>query len=437
MILKKHQRIAFISAIALSTSIFTSVPVEAAAKRVTISVSAKSSEAGTEVRWSYKGGKPKAQSLQVIAPNALLNNAKYKLDSGSRTFLFSNLSPDTRYKFIITTVSPSLRGVVEVMTRANNLVPNPAPSPSATPSASPTPTPSTTPIFTPGIVSGLKVVNGDGKATLSWNASEDRSVTSYKLESRRPNGFWNTLASVNALYYDLSGLTNGEVYYYRVAATNSAGTGIFSSQVTAEPISSTPSPTPTPVAQLGAPSGLNLSKTIDPTKITLNWNPPTYGTAISYRVEYATGSSNFSVLSNNAANPMEITALIPGTFYSFRVLAVNGTVVSAPSNLVSVTTTNTITLPGAPQSLTATATSSVLAALRWSAPLNDGGAPISGYSVEVSADGITWLSYIPSLQGLEVNASGLVSKRSYYFRAAAINSSGTGSWSNIAKVTTP
>ena len=70
-------------------------------------------------------------------------------------------------------------------------------------------------------------------------------------------------------------------------------------------------------------------------------------------------------------------------------------VVTAPDTttmktyMVTVTRAGTTTVPGAPTSLTATASGTTTINLSWTAPADDGGAAITGYRIEVSSNGGT------------------------------------------------
>jgi len=66
----------------------------------------------------------------------------------------------------------------------------------------------------------------------------------------------------------------------------------------------------------------------------------------------------------------------------------------------------------------------------WSAPLDDGGAAISGYRVQVSTAGtvVRTLEQVPASATATVVA-GLEDGTAYVFRVAAVNEAGTSAWS--------
>ncbi|HET7337822.1 MAG TPA: fibronectin type III domain-containing protein [Candidatus Nitrosotalea sp.] len=97
------------------------------------------------------------------------------------------------------------------------------------------------------------------------------------------------------------------------------------------------------------------------------------------------------------------------------------------------------TVPQSPTGLSATAASSSEIDLSWTAPSNDGGSAITGYSIERSTDsGSTWNTLVANTGSSSTTYSdiGLTSSTSYTYRVSAINSVGTGSPSNVASATT-
>ena len=97
-----------------------------------------------------------------------------------------------------------------------------------------------------------------------------------------------------------------------------------------------------------------------------------------------------------------------------------------------------LTVPGAPGNLRAIARDDTSIALSWSPPLNDGGAAITGYRIEVSQDGSNWRNYVAYTGDTSTNDghNALTPGSTYFYRVSAINAIGAGPASNIATATT-
>ena len=115
-----------------------------------------------------------------------------------------------------------------------------------------------------------------------------------------------------------------------------------------------------------------------------------------------------------------MTGLTNGQTYTFRVRAANSAGQSAASGSQSATPTTTE--PDAPQSLRFTPGDGQVT-LRWTAPTNDGGEPITHYEYELDGSGI-WIS----TGGTDTRhtVTGLNNGQTYTFRVRAVNTLGAG-----------
>ena len=101
--------------------------------------------------------------------------------------------------------------------------------------------------------------------------------------------------------------------------------------------------------------------------------------------------------------------------------------------------TTAATAPGAPTSLTATASGITQINLSWTAPADNGGRNITGYKIEVSSDsGNAWTDHVATTgdNNTTYAHTGLAVSTTRHYRVSAINSIGTSSASNVDNATT-
>lgn len=160
-----------------------------------------------------------------------------------------------------------------------------------------------------------------------------------------------------------------------------------------------------------------------------------HATAVGYDIEFrSAGSSTWSAASIAAGDPLVVPGLVNGTEYEFRVLAVNAKGSSAPSGSLTATPR---TVPGAP-TLTALVEGPGKVTVAWDAPVVDGGAPISGYRLDISTDGgVTWTTRVADTASTETTATldGLTNGREVHVRVSALNAAGAGNESNVLAAT--
>ncbi|MGZ6825118.1 MAG: fibronectin type III domain-containing protein, partial [Blastococcus sp.] len=97
-----------------------------------------------------------------------------------------------------------------------------------------------------------------------------------------------------------------------------------------------------------------------------------------------------------------------------------------------------VTAPGAPTIGTATA-GDARATVRWSAPADDGGAAVTGYSVKVLDPSNLQVGALRPAGGSATSlvVTGLTNGTAYHFQVAATNSAGTGAFSASSNSVTP
>ncbi len=271
-------------------------------------------------------------------------------------------------------------------------------------------------VVAPSAPINLAATAGNAIATLTWSFVD--GAASY-------NVYYSTTAGVTvangtkvtgaASPAEITGLTNGQTYYFIVTAVNAGGESAPSNEVSAKP--QVPAP--------GAP--INLAATAGNAIATLTWN--LVDGAASYNVYYST-TAGVTVANGTkvtgAASPAEITGLTNGQTYYFIVTAVNAGGESAPSNEASAKPQ--VPAPGAPINLAATA-GNAIATLTWN--LVDGAV---SYNVYYSTTAGATVANGTKVTGAATPAeiTGLTNGQTYYFIVTAVNAGGESAPSNEA-----
>ncbi|MDE0076144.1 MAG: fibronectin type III domain-containing protein [Caldilineaceae bacterium] len=284
-----------------------------------------------------------------------------------------------------------------------------------------------TPMSTvPGVPQNLRATTaGPTSIQLNWDASA--GAASYSIQRRMNGGAWVDLSGVSGTSHTDSDLTPSTAYDYQILATNTAGSSAWSAVVT----QSTADPT--------APAATNVRATAGANNILLEWDVPDDGGAAitGYKVQVSGDGSTWSDLATLGASQTSYdhTGLTPGTMNYYRVQAMNSIGDSAWSQTRSARVA--AVAPGAP-SLIASPDGQNAIMLTWSAPADDGGAAITGYTLQVSSDGTTgWSTRTsPSASATEYSHTGLQPGTTRYYRISARNSAGSGDWSATQSATT-
>lgn len=284
----------------------------------------------------------------------------------------------------------------------------------------------------PGAPTGVTALAGDTTAAISFTApaSNGGSAILYYLASSTPGNFTATSTGSPIV---VTGLVNATSYTFAVYAVNAVGTSSPSADSNAVvPNAGIVAPTlttsdPTSVASSTMTLNANISATGG---ASITGSGFAYGTV----ADLSTGAATTSLGSQSTGDfNGGITGLTPNTLYYFRAYALN----SAGTSTGEILSTTTLqwSVPGTPTSASAATSSPNQATVSFTAPASNGGATITGYTVNSSPsggtdsnDGTTALTHV---------VTGLINGTAYTFTVTATNSNGTSSASDPSNPVTP
>ena len=287
------------------------------------------------------------------------------------------------------------------------------------------------PFTIPGQPLEVRAEGGDREIRLNWSAplsnggSNISSYILYRWTTVQPEKVKIAELDAGFEYLD-QGLQNDASYYYEVRAVNQAGEGAASQPVYAMTDASSP-PTPT---NLSAKEGNGL--------VELNWNlqlqsgdTPISGFRI-FRGYYESGLEELTTVSDQ--NYYLDQDLENGLTYWYAVSAYNAQREGPKSSAVSAVPAGK---PSTPMNVMAQRQGTTVL-LSWSAPTNDNGLPVNGYSIYYSDQpGTESLWADVSAGSLCYQHIGLQPGQECYYRVAAYNNFGEGPSSDPIHVSIP
>ncbi|MFQ5454664.1 MAG: fibronectin type III domain-containing protein [Nitrospirota bacterium] len=274
-----------------------------------------------------------------------------------------------------------------------------------------------TPLNPPSGLAASAVSNNQIDLTWTDNSSGE---TGYTIEQKTgSSGSYSVISQVGAgaTSYNVTGLVDGIIYYYRLKAANSLTESLYSN----ESLAMTP---------LIPPSNLSASSTSN-TSITLTWldNTPS---ETGYKIERKTGAggtyAEIAITGANAVTYLD-TGLTGNTAYYYRIRATNAGGDSQYSNEASATTSLF-----APSNLTAATLSPSQIRLDWS----DNSIDETGFRIERKiGSGGTYTEIATVGTNITMyDDSGLTDSTQYYYRVRAYDINGNSSYSNEANAVT-
>ena len=280
--------------------------------------------------------------------------------------------------------------------------------------------------------------------TVVWTApgsDGDSGITSYDLRyissdaTEQDDANWtveDAVWSSGALQATITGLTNGASYDVQARAVNAIGNGSWSTTVSGKAAT-----VPTaPYLGYAVPSSGQIS---------IVWSSPDSdgGSDItSYDLRYIRSDADGSVDANwtlqedfsQVASSYRILGLTNGVAYHMQVRAIN----AAGDGTWSARVTRTPTGPPDTPSIDTVTPGDESLTITWSRPAHDGGAPITAYNLRYAREDVrdsflflwTHEDGIWTSGDLEYTLSGLDNGVRYTLGLQAVNSEGSGGWSD-------
>ncbi|MFW9914322.1 MAG: SBBP repeat-containing protein [Candidatus Thorarchaeota archaeon] len=292
---------------------------------------------------------------------------------------------------------------------------------------------STTPTAIPTVPQNFSATSGDNFIELSWIPPIDDGgsvITSYRIYRGTTSGIYALIGIVTTgMSFNDTTARAGTTYYYIVSAVNGVGESLFSDEISA-------TPTGTPPITITAPDApQSLSATVGGNFVNLSWAVPSSdgGFPITgYRVYRGTTSGIYALAGVVSTTSFNDTPLAGGMTYYYVVTAINAAGESDFSEEVSATPTgipaSTLTAPGIPQSVSATAgENSIL--LSWTAPTDDGGVTITSYRVYRGTSSGVYALIGVLTTGTSYEDTTAAKGTTYYYVVTAVNGIGESSFS--------
>uniref|UniRef100_A0A8D2NHU7 Titin n=1 Tax=Zonotrichia albicollis TaxID=44394 RepID=A0A8D2NHU7_ZONAL len=291
----------------------------------------------------------------------------------------------------------------------------------------------------PGPPAGPLEINGltAEKCHLSWGPPQENGgadIDHYIVEKRETSRIAWTLCEgeLKTTSCKVTKLLKGNEYIFRVMGVNKYGVG--------EPLESVAVKALDPFTVPSPPTSLEITS-VSKDSITLCWARPESdgGSEISGYVIERREKTSLRWIRVNKKPVYDLrvksSGLREGCEYEFRVYAENAAGLSLPSETTPlIKAEDPIFLPSPPSKPKIMDSTRSNITIGWTKPLFDGGAPVTGYTVEYKkTDETDWTTAIQNLRGTEYTITGLTSGSEYVFRVKSINKMGVSEPSDVSE----
>uniref|UniRef100_A0A674GZS0 Titin n=1 Tax=Taeniopygia guttata TaxID=59729 RepID=A0A674GZS0_TAEGU len=291
----------------------------------------------------------------------------------------------------------------------------------------------------PGPPAGPLEINGltAEKCHLSWGPPQENGgadIDHYIVEKRETSRIAWTLCEgeLKTTSCKVTKLLKGNEYIFRVMGVNKYGVG--------EPLESIAVKALDPFTVPSPPTSLEITS-VSKDSITLCWARPESdgGSEISGYVIERREKTSLRWIRVNKKPVYDLrvksSGLREGCEYEFRVYAENAAGLSLPSETTPlIKAEDPIFLPSPPSKPKIMDSTRSNITIGWTKPLFDGGAPVTGYTVEYKkTDETDWTTAIQNLRGTEYTITGLTSGSEYVFRVKSINKMGVSEPSDVSE----
>jgi hypothetical protein len=276
-------------------------------------------------------------------------------------------------------------------------------------------------------------ISGNGELTVAWQPPSNNggsAVTSYTLQWATNENFSTGVGSttVSGTSHVHTGRTNGTTYFYRVRATNPAGSGAWSDAVSA-----------TPIGPPGAVTALQAATTASG-QVTLTWAAPTPGPGTAPVIEYEVAWSNIPGFNPDAIGTARTSitstqfvhdALPVYVGHHYRVRAWSALGAGAWSTQVSVVTKGA---PATPEILSVTPQEAG-GLVQWTGQ-HDGGSPVLSTEIEWATN----LEFTENVGSMSLGSTQTAAIADleigvpYFVRVSSENAFGWSGWSSTAEL---